>query len=52
MNKPLEYETLLAMRNAYILRCVASGLDPQGANEYFTKRAEQLGWIEKVDKTV
>lgn len=47
-----DYNQLMEMRNSFVVVCVSRGHDPKAADEYFTQRAIQEGWIHKVDETV
>lgn len=46
-----DYNTLIMWRQAYVMTCQMRGLDPVEADKYFTKRCQELGWIQKVDET-
>ena len=54
MTNPLPYDQLIQFRNAFVMTCTMRGLcdtadKVQECNDYFTKRATELGWIEKTD---
>ena len=50
----LLYDQLMRFRNAFVLTCTMRGLcqtpdQVQACNDYFSKRAMELGWMEKTD---
>lgn len=52
MTQALPYNELMARRNAFVLVCMSRGKNPVEAHDFFTKKATELGWIEKVNETV
>lgn len=53
----MTYADLMKKRNQFVLTCSELGLCSsdqklQECNDFFTKKATELGWIEKVDTKV